>query len=167
MPFPYYDRLSPRQKGIYRASDRVARISLPHPGRLRGSVTKIADNLAAGRRAELNRACQQLCDDLLAQVGAPPLTVKVLNARPSDDWGELQGLYEPADKGSEARVSVWMRTARRRDVVAFKTFLRTLLHELGHHLDYELLEFEDSFHTEGFFKRESSLFHQLVGERVT
>jgi hypothetical protein len=46
--------------------------------------------------------------------------------------------------------------------VAFKAFLRTLLHEVGHHLDYHYLKLADSFHTEGFFKRESSLFHQLV-----
>ena len=57
-----------------------------------------------------------------------------------------------------------MRTAQRKQVVAFKTFLRTLLHEIGHHLDYELLELEDSLHTEGFYKRESSLFRQLVPE---
>ena len=57
-----------------------------------------------------------------------------------------------------------MRTARHRRVVAFRTFLRTLLHEIGHHVDYELLRLADSFHTEGFFKRESSLFRQLVPE---
>jgi hypothetical protein len=55
-----------------------------------------------------------------------------------------------------------MRTAQRAQVVAFRTFLRTLLHELGHHLDYELFELEETFHTEGFYKRESSLFNQLV-----
>jgi uncharacterized damage-inducible protein DinB len=49
-------------------------------------------------------------------------------------------------------------------VVAFRTFLRTLLHELCHHLDYQHLRLADSFHTEGFYKRESSLFHQLVDE---
>jgi hypothetical protein len=31
-----------------------------------------------------------------------------------------------------------------------------------HHLDYDHLKLADSFHTEGFFKRESSLFYQLV-----
>jgi hypothetical protein len=56
-----------------------------------------------------------------------------------------------------------MRTARHRRVVAFRTFLRTLLHEVGHHLDYTFLKLADSYHTEGFFKRESSLFRQLVG----
>jgi hypothetical protein len=49
-------------------------------------------------------------------------------------------------------------------VVAFRTFLRTLLHEFCHHLDYTLLGLQDSFHTEGFFRRESGLFSQLVGE---
>jgi hypothetical protein len=57
-----------------------------------------------------------------------------------------------------------MRTARHRRVVAFRTFLRTLLHEIGHHIDYEHLRLADSFHTEGFFRRESSLFRQLVPE---
>ena len=47
-------------------------------------------------------------------------------------------------------------------MVAFRTWLRTFLHELCHHLDFMLLELPHSFHTEGFFKRESSLFHQLV-----
>jgi hypothetical protein len=60
-----------------------------------------------------------------------------------------------------------MRTARQRRVVAFRTFLRTLLHELCHHLDYQLLRLPDSFHTEGFYKRESSLFHQLMGDGET
>jgi hypothetical protein len=55
-----------------------------------------------------------------------------------------------------------MRTARLRRVVAFRTYLRTLLHELGHHLDYRYLKLADSFHTQGFYQRESSLFHQLV-----
>jgi len=47
-------------------------------------------------------------------------------------------------------------------VVAFRTFLRTLLHEVGHHVDYTLLRLGDSFHTQGFYARESHLFHQLV-----
>jgi hypothetical protein len=55
-----------------------------------------------------------------------------------------------------------MRTARHGRVVAFRTFLRTLLHELCHHLDLEVLGLGESFHTEGFFRRESSLFRQLV-----
>ena len=55
-----------------------------------------------------------------------------------------------------------MRTVAHKRVVAFKTFLRTLLHEICHHLDYTHLRLADSYHTQGFFKRESSLIYQLV-----
>jgi hypothetical protein len=57
-----------------------------------------------------------------------------------------------------------MRTAKRKRVVAFRTYLRTLLHEVGHHVDYTGLRLAESYHTDGFYKRESSLFHQLVPE---
>ena len=60
-----------------------------------------------------------------------------------------------------------MRTAARRQVVAFKTFLRTLSHELCHHLDYELFTMPETFHTEGFYKRESSLANALLREEST
>jgi hypothetical protein len=55
-----------------------------------------------------------------------------------------------------------MWTAHYARVVAFKAFLRTLLHELGLHLDIGVLRLPMSVHTEGFFKRESRLFHQLI-----
>ena len=55
-----------------------------------------------------------------------------------------------------------MRTARRRQVVAFKSFLRTVCHEVCHHLDYELFALEETFHTDGFYKRESSLANALL-----
>ena len=80
----------------------------------------------------------------------------------SASWGELHGLYEPAEARAAAVITLWMRTAKQKRVVAFKAFLRTLLHELCHHLDYELFKLAESYHTEGFYKRESSLFHQLV-----
>jgi len=87
----------------------------------------------------------------------------VLAARPHARWGELHGLYEtPRRQGAPPTITLWMRTARQKKVVAFRTFLRTLLHELGHHLDYTLLRLEDSLHTQGFYQRESHLFHQLV-----
>ncbi len=59
-----------------------------------------------------------------------------------------------------------MRTAARKDVVAFKTFLRTLIHELCHHLDYELYKLPETFHTEGFYKRESTLVNALLRRRA-
>ena len=99
-----------------------------------------------------------------ADLQVDPARVRVLAKRPSANWGELHGLYEPAETGELGRITVWMRTAQRRQVVAFRTYLRTLLHELCHHLDYELYGLDESFHTEGFFQRESSLVHQLIGK---
>jgi hypothetical protein len=54
-----------------------------------------------------------------------------------------------------------MLTAKRGQVVAYRTFVRTLLHELCHHFDYTVLRLRDSLHTQGFYQRESSLFHAL------
>ena len=87
----------------------------------------------------------------------------VLARRPSDDYGELHGLYEP-EEGRRAKITVWMRTAAKQQVVAFKSFLRTVVHELAHHLDYELFALEETFHTEGFYKRESSLANALFAQ---
>src|SRR5262249_5973217 len=115
-------------------------------------------------RAAVQDAADRLFAALARAFAVPPCRVEVLAARPHGNWGELQGLYETAERGRPAKVTLWMRTARQRRVVAFRTFLRTLLHELGHHLDYQHLRLADSFHTEGFYKRESSLFHQLVPE---
>jgi hypothetical protein len=37
-----------------------------------------------------------------------------------------------------------------------------MFHELCHYLDYSLFKMEDSFHTMGFFKRESFLVRSLL-----
>lgn len=162
MRYAYYARLSRSDRATYRKSDGIEAVELHDPARLQPFARQLERSLRLEDRAAVERVARGLCAELLADVGAPPLTVKVLAARPSHDWGELHGLYEPAEGRRRARITVWMRTARYKKVVAFRTFLRTVLHELCHHLDYETLGLEDSFHTEGFFKRESSLYRQIV-----
>ncbi len=162
MPFSYYDRLSPRNQRIYRRSDEVTSVPLPRAVELQPLAREIRERLEGDDRRGLTRVCQQLVDGVVERLEVPPIEARVLAARPSRTWGELHGLYEPGEDGRAARLTVWMRTARKRQIVAFATFLRTVLHELCHHLDYELYGLAETFHTEGFFKRESSLFHQLV-----
>ncbi len=164
MPFAYYSRLSAAERRIYRESDTVPAIPLPGAHALRPLVAELAEALRSSDRLRTGAAAERLLAGLCAALGVAPVRVDVLAARPARDWGELHGLYTPAEGGRRGRVSLWMRTARRRQVVAFRTFLRTALHELCHHLDYVLLHLPDSFHTEGFYKRESSLFHRLMGE---
>ena len=90
--------------------------------------------------------------------------MRVLARRPAERAGELYGLYEPGDRSSPARITVWMRTAQRKQVVAFRTYVRTLIHEMCHHLDYEMFKLEETFHTDGFYKRESSLAGALFAQ---
>src|SRR5450755_1837163 len=164
VPFAYYDKLSPARQRIYRKSDAIETLGIPPGLALAGAIAAIADGLRDEHRASAQSACQKLVDALVAGYRVPAVRVKVLLRRPADDYGELHGLYEPEEEGTRACITVWMRTAQKKQVVAFKTFLRTLIHEVCHHLDYELFALEETFHTEGFYKRESSLVSELLGQ---
>jgi len=165
MPFAYYHRLNARQKSIYRSSDDYESIRLPNPG----PVVQLAADLETALQAENQRSVKKLANELAQHIcqdlRVRPVKIRVLARRPADDTEELHGLYESEHGARSADITVWMRTAQRRQVVAFRTFLRTLLHELCHHLDYDFLKLQESFHTEGFYKRESSLFKQLVPKK--
>jgi hypothetical protein len=164
MPFAYYAKLSTARQRIYRRSDAIERLDLPTGVRVGARVARIREGLSRDDRAAVQVASQRLIDALTAGYGVPKIRVRVLAQRPADESGELHGLYEPGDAGEPAHITVWMRTAARRDVVAFKTFIRTLVHELCHHLDYELFRLPETFHTEGFYKRESTLANALFAQ---
>ena len=158
--FAYYERLTRAQQRVYRDSDAVTSLRLPGAAELHAHVATLEASLMSEDRRAVQVASQTLFTALTRAFGIGPCRVEVLAARPHGHWGELQGLY--TEHHRLPRVQLWMRTARQRRVVAFRTYLRTLLHELGHHLDYRYLKLADSFHTQGFYQRESSLFHQLV-----
>jgi hypothetical protein len=167
MPFAYYDSLTPEQKRTYRKSDRILRIEWPDMARLMPLARAVEPVLEAADRARTEEACQALVDAMNAQLSTPAVEVRVLERRPSNNAGELQGLYEPDEvTGGAARITVWMRTARKEQVVKFRTFLRTLVHEVCHHLDYEFYRLPETFHTQGFYTRESALMRSLLGEEV-
>lgn len=162
MPFDYFDSLSDRNKRIYRKSDGVQELPLPEAS-LEGLRQK-ARRLRAALASELHRTTEQASRELVRSLcealSRPAPNVRVHEVRPTGAYGELHGLYTRWPDG-RSRLEVWMRTAVNERTVAYRTYLRTLVHEVVHHLDYVLLELEDSFHTEGFFKRESSLVRQL------
>ena len=167
MPFAYYDKLSSEDKRIYRKSDAITHIAVPDVATLAPLAQAIDAALAAARRDAVERECQALVDALNARLATPPVRVRVLERRPANSRSELQGLYEPDEvTGGVARISVWMRTAQRVQVVKFRTFLRTLVHEACHHFDFELYKLPESFHTEGFYARESALMREILGENV-
>lgn len=165
MPFAYYENLDERSRRTYRKSDRIRRVDLPDPAALLPRAPAVGAALVASSRVQLEAACQALVDAVNGQLSAPAVVVHILERRPSNHQGELHGLYEPDEvTGGAARITVWMRTAKQDRVVKFRTFLRTLVHELLHHLDYEHYKLEETFHTEGFYARESSLTRLLLGE---
>jgi hypothetical protein len=165
MRFNYYRSLSAKNKQVYDASDRIERTPLPDAPALWPLLPRLKAALEADERPRVEAVSQALAAGILTQLAVAPVALRVLAVRPADGSGELHGLYEGVEgRVRTARISLWMRTAMKKQPVAFKSFLRTLLHELGHHLDYEHFKLADSFHTEGFYKRESSLFYQLLPE---
>lgn len=158
MVYRYYYRLSRGQQRTYRQSDDRTAIPVPDADQLRLYARVLAEALKSGDPGLTTAACRTFLEQTCQRLGVRAPAVAVLADRPAGHWGELHGLYNP---GGDGRITVWMRTARRRQVVAFRTFLRTLLHELCHHLDFVLLKLDNSFHTAGFYQRESSLYRQL------
>lgn len=164
MAFRYYQRLSPGEKEIYRKSDSITSVNLKGAERLFDIVKAIEECLRREEQVCIQNKCQSLSAGLSEILGVPTLKIKILSVRPSNAYGELHGLYYPKRGRIPAMIVLWMRTAKKAKIVNFKTFMRTFIHEFCHHLDYELFHLPESFHTEGFYKRESSILHQLLKE---
>jgi hypothetical protein len=141
----------------------VGEVPLADVAVLAPMLERISEALTADDQKALSRAVNAAAHEMLRQWQAAPLAIRVLARRPSDENAELHGLYVREEDGS-AVIRVWMRTAAHEQPVKFRTFVRTLVHELMHHLDFDKLKFEDSFHTEGFYRRESAVVRQLLGQ---
>ncbi len=161
----FFYRLSPAAQRTYLRSDAIESFNLvPSPEALRMTAT-LMNALAEGRQAAAaGLIARQLAGELCRLLQVRPIDIEVRGVRPHNTRGELHGIFYPT---RPPRIVLWMRTARRHQTVKPKTFIRTLLHEIGHYLDYALLRLGNSFHTSGFFKRESSLVRALLPESET
>jgi hypothetical protein len=159
----FRSRLTRTQQRIYDRSNATPAIALQATPTLRQSVVLLPAILQSGDPRRVEQLAQCLSDEITGLLRVRRVRVQVSGTRPSNTRGELHGLYTPAHNGTTPTIKLWMMTAKRQQVVAFKTFLRTLLHEICHHLDYTLLGLADSFHTDGFYQRESSLFYRIGG----
>ncbi len=162
MASEWWRRLPAAQRREYERSDSISYVRLQPSPALAAAVLAIDRALAADDLAATQQAAQLLVSRICAGLGVAPVRVRVEGVRPHNHRGELHGLYAPAGGAALDRITVWMRTAKRRDVVATRTFLRTLLHEVCHHLDFTLFDLPNSFHSKGFYQRESSLFRVVV-----
>ena len=167
MPFAFYYQLTQRQQRDYRKSDEVENLPLPQDARLRiwERVDALEAALGTGKLNHLQVATAEFASAVTQAFDVGPARIQVKSRRPRNRSGDEYYGLTTWEEGKQPLIELWMLTRAHRRVVAFKTYMRTLIHELLHHLDYSYLGLRDSFHTQGFFKRESSLFRQLVIER--
>lgn len=163
MVFAFYNRLPASRRRIYDRSDALAAPRL-EPAAFAPPIEALRTALEAGGQRAVGAAAQAVADGFVAALKLPPVRIVVRRKRPERAGSEYHGLYAGEEDGAPAEITLWMYTARRHQVVAFRTFLRTLVHELCHHLDFEGYRLPESFHTEGFYERESSLFRDIVNE---
>lgn len=145
-------------------SDQDGDLDLPQDGRLRAASASIEAALTAGKRPALQQACTRFLETAAEFYRVTATPVRVLAARPlrsrEGGWAtELFGDYHPRTRV----IRVWMRTAIRKQVTSYGTFLSTLCHEFCHHLDYECFRYPDSWHTRGFYERAAALYHHSRG----
>ena len=145
-------------------SDSLTSLLVPSDARLCECAKSIAVALEEGATAGLHPECARFLTVAADFFGVARPGVRVLAARPlrvrEGGWAsELFGDYSP----ETLQIRVWMRTAVRKQVTSFGTFLSTLCHEFCHHLDYQRLKFKDSWHTRGFYERTAVLYHHARG----
>lgn len=159
----WQSRLTPFQRQIYNRSTEISSIRILPTPQLQEAARTLEIALAADDHSQVSTVSQTIVNLICWRLNVRTIHVHVHGIRPSNQRGELHGLYTQYNGGSRNdSIQVWMRTAKRGQVVAFRTFLRTLLHEVCHHLDYTYLHLRESYHTEGFFQRESSLFRSVT-----
>ena len=157
----FFYKLPLHAQRCYLRSDSIAKFEGFAPDAL--AKTRLGDlqiALKSGTLRSVQDGAAALMGELCRGFHVPRIRVEVRGVRPHNTRGELHGLFRLSNP---PEILLWMRTAQRHEVVKPRTFLRTLLHELCHYLDYSHLKLEDSYHTMGFFKRESFLVRSLLG----
>jgi hypothetical protein len=151
----------------FRESECFTSIDLPvHPQLL--ELAKVIEHvMKGGIRDQVRKACAEFLAEAAAfyRVRAPEvhaLAARPLRVREGGWQTELFGDYSLGD----GRIRLWTRTAVRKQVTSFGTFLSTLCHEFCHHLDCQKFGFARSPHTRGFYARAALLYHHARGTPV-
>ena len=118
-------------------SDRIRTLDLPQDGRLPTIAKSIELAMTVGQSAVVLRACAEFLATAADFYKVSKCGIRVLAARPlrvRESWAtELFGDYQP----ETMLIRVWMRTAVRKEITSFGTFVSTLCHEFCHHLDFQ------------------------------
>lgn len=112
--------------------------------------------LAGGDHAGISMASQRMVDDFCDGVGIRRIAVDVGGQRLVRGRTEFYGFCT-----KNQNILLYARTAKRRQVVAFPTYFRTLVHEFMHHYDWTGLRIE-SLHTTGFYRRVQDVYGRVM-----
>jgi hypothetical protein len=160
----------PRAKALltkFAASDQLGGLPLPGDDRMRLAAAAIEAAMKGGARTAVQGACAEFLSVAAEFYGLAKPDVRALASRPlrvrEGGWAtELFGDYTPAT----GVIRIWTRTAVRKQVTSYGTFLSTLTHEFCHHLDCQRLGFRQSPHTRGFYQRAAVLYHHARGTEM-
>src|SRR6266566_542089 len=107
-------------------SERKKTLDLLQDGRLLAMAQSIESAMDGVRTVDVRRACTEFLETTSQFYRVPDCDVRVLAARPlrvRESWSsELFGDYNP----ETMMIRVWMRTAVRKEVTSFGTFVSTL-----------------------------------------
>jgi hypothetical protein len=124
-----------RNQAEFLKSDRIKTLDLPQNGSLPDIAKRLESAMKASAAPDVRKTCAEFLAIASDSYRVPPSGIRVLAARPlrvRESWTtELFGDYQP----ETMLIRVWMRTAERKEVTSFGTFLSTLCHEFCHHLD--------------------------------
>ena len=154
------------EKEAYEVSNRLFSVDFKVTPSMRRKVNDLALWLAAGDKTQVKGATQAVIDLLCAAAHVPPARIALRERAYAKFKGDhavwkLYGLCAP-----DGTITLAFRTAVRRKVFAFKTYVNTLVHEFMHHYDKQRLELGASFHTRGFYQRIRDLIAQLAPSPV-
>jgi hypothetical protein len=142
-------------------SERIRTLDLPRHRDLIRIAKSIESAMSTGTTADVHKASAEFLNAASSFYKVPECDIRVLAARPlrirEHSATELFGDYNP----ETMLIRIWMRTAVRKEVTSFGTFLSTLCHEFCHHLDFQKFRFPDSWHTRGFYERSAALYHYV------
>lgn len=130
----------------------------------RDLTRKLIESTSAGEREALG---QELLDNICRSLKISQARLSVINERQPHEMYEgklaykLYGVYHCRKE----TITIANLTSIRKQIVAGKTFLDTLIHELMHHIDRKFLRIPSTPHSPGFYARIEDLKAKLMRMR--
>ena len=148
-----------RARWDYARSNQIERLDyVPSP-----ATRELAASLLDVHPERREAPSKELLDRMAAELSVPRVNLHFLNSPQKHKRSGGRLTYkEYAHYELDSGITIYNVTAIRRQYLAPRSYLDTLVHEFLHHLDYHLLGLQHTFHTRGFYSRLSDLMGKLL-----